>query len=72
MCNADMTLYRYHWRNDTLKPKPTVMSPHICLDWKRLQDWLDVHEFDIYGRNMLVHPTLGRVHPSLWVANHNV
>ncbi|KAF2206323.1 hypothetical protein CERZMDRAFT_53352 [Cercospora zeae-maydis SCOH1-5] len=66
MCNADLTLYHYYWQNESVRPMPSVMSPHVCMDWTKLQNWLNKRKFSIYEEGLLVHPKYGPMDGAKW------
>jgi hypothetical protein len=40
MCHFDTGILPYNWVCDHNNPTPNANTMHVCVDWKRLQEWL--------------------------------
>lgn len=60
MCRADTAIFPYHWSDATRLPNPTWVQKHECINWNRLEEWLESRRIDILTPGMLVHPKYGR------------
>ncbi|KAF2010396.1 hypothetical protein BU24DRAFT_454773 [Aaosphaeria arxii CBS 175.79] len=56
MCNADVTVNTYTWRDDKQKPWPVFTSKHKCVDWDALHGWALDHSFDGFDPALIRHP----------------
>ncbi|RYP66183.1 hypothetical protein DL769_006084 [Monosporascus sp. CRB-8-3] len=63
MCRADTMIFPYHWVDFTRVPAPTWVQKHECVNWDRLEAWLETRKVDIRAPNMMVHPKYGPAYP---------
>jgi hypothetical protein len=59
MCQADPSLLTMKWSEHRPLPIGNLSSPHECVNWDRLQEWVGPHSFDPVAEGMLVHPKFG-------------
>ncbi|KAF4878832.1 Cyclochlorotine biosynthesis protein O [Colletotrichum siamense] len=59
MCQGDTTLITMKWNSTGLRPIGNLTSPHECVNWDRLMEWVVPNSFDALADGMLVHPTSG-------------
>ena len=59
MCQGDTTLLTMKWNATGLHPIGNLTSPHECVNWDRLMEWVVPNSFDAFADGVLVHPTLG-------------
>ncbi|KAI8295558.1 Cyclochlorotine biosynthesis protein O [Colletotrichum sp. SAR 10_98] len=59
--NGDTTLITMKWNSTGLRPIGNLTSPHECVNWDRLMEWVVPNSFDALADGMLVHPTFGPV-----------
>lgn len=59
MCQADTTALTMKWDPDLPRPVDNLSSPHECVNWERLMEWVIPNSVDVFADGMLVHPTLG-------------
>ncbi|KAI8308355.1 hypothetical protein K4K59_010182 [Colletotrichum sp. SAR11_240] len=57
----DTTLITMKWNSTGLRPIGNLTSPHECVNWDRLMEWVVPNSFDALADGMLVHPTFGPV-----------
>jgi ribosomal protein S17 len=60
MCRGDTTLITFHWGHRVKLPQPDFTLPHQCVDWGRLMKWAEKRAIDVFEKDMLVHPVLGK------------
>lgn len=60
MCEGDTTILTMKWDMKKPLPIPNMASPHECVNWDRLMDWVKPNSVDIFAENMFVHPTFGK------------
>ncbi|KND86886.1 hypothetical protein TOPH_08479 [Tolypocladium ophioglossoides CBS 100239] len=56
MCRADTSIYPYFWSDSNRYPNPKWERRHECVDWEKLEEFLEARRVDIFVSNMLVHP----------------
>ncbi|KAI9814386.1 MAG: hypothetical protein M1827_003242 [Pycnora praestabilis] len=56
MCNADFSLMTFRWVNDSVDPKPNFEGQHECVDWDKLNDWVEERSFDVDDPSLLIFP----------------
>ncbi|KAK2012793.1 hypothetical protein LZ32DRAFT_658476 [Colletotrichum eremochloae] len=61
MCQGDTTIVTMKWNATGLRPIGNFTSPHECVNWNRLMEWVVPNSFDALADGALVHPTLGPV-----------
>ncbi|KAH0437160.1 hypothetical protein CcaCcLH18_04028 [Colletotrichum camelliae] len=61
MCQGDTTLITMKWNSTGLRPIGNLTSPHECVNWDRLMEWVVPNPFDALADGVLVHPTFGPV-----------
>ncbi|OBR03319.1 Tat pathway signal sequence [Colletotrichum higginsianum IMI 349063] len=59
ICQADTTLLTMKWNSTGLRPIGNLTSPHECVNWGRLMEWVVPKTFDALADGVLVHPTFG-------------
>ena len=59
MCQADTTLLTMAWGKHGPLPISNFTSPHECVNWDRLMEWVEPRSFDAFEEGMLVHPKFG-------------
>ncbi|KAI0398267.1 hypothetical protein F5Y17DRAFT_411689 [Xylariaceae sp. FL0594] len=63
-CQADPTLLTMKWAADNSSARAigNLTSPHECVDWDRLMEWVVPNSVDVFADGVLVHPVLGPVY----------
>lgn len=61
MCQGDTTVLTMMWANYRLRPIGNLTSPHECVNWDRLMEWVEPHSVDLTVDGYLVHPKFGKV-----------
>ncbi|GAW19417.1 hypothetical protein ANO14919_089040 [Xylariales sp. No.14919] len=61
MCQGDPMLVTMKWSKDGARPIGNLTSPHECVNWDRLMEWVEPHSVDVFEDGVLVHPKLGPV-----------
>ncbi|KAF2766848.1 hypothetical protein EJ03DRAFT_277287 [Teratosphaeria nubilosa] len=59
MCQGDTTLITMYWQDSMFRPAGNMTSPHECVNWDRLMEWVIPNSRDLYGDDVLVHPKHG-------------
>ena len=59
ICQADPSLLTMKWSEHGPLPIGNLSSPHECVNWDQLQEWVVPHSFDPIADGMLVHPKFG-------------
>ncbi|KAI0415072.1 hypothetical protein F5X98DRAFT_347782 [Xylaria grammica] len=59
MCQGDPMLVTMKWSKDGARPIGNLTSPHECVNWDRLMEWVEPHSVDVFEDGVLVHPKLG-------------
>ncbi|KFY44951.1 hypothetical protein V494_01240 [Pseudogymnoascus sp. VKM F-4513 (FW-928)] len=62
MCQADPTLVTMKWSNSRAVPIGNLTSPHECVNWDSLMEWVKPNSIDVFENGVLVHPNLGPVY----------
>lgn len=60
MCRADTAIFPYHWSDLNRVPNPTWEQEHQCIDWSKLEEFLDERKLDLHEPNVLLHPKYGK------------
>ena len=47
MCRPDLTVWTYDWLPGDPDPMPNHAVQHECVDWGRLELWLEHHKFSV-------------------------
>ncbi|KAH7035654.1 uncharacterized protein B0I36DRAFT_240309 [Microdochium trichocladiopsis] len=67
MCQGDPTILTMKWAETGLRPIGNLTSPHECVNWDRLMEWVVPNSRNVFEDGMLVHPTRGSYNtPSLF------
>ena len=67
MCQADTTILTMKWGQHKPVPSANLNSPHECVNWERLQEWVEPHSIDILADGVLVHPDFGELNGQIQV-----
>ncbi|KAG8424316.1 hypothetical protein J3458_001119 [Metarhizium acridum] len=59
MCQGDTTVLTMKWDAKGARPIGNLSSPHECVNWDRLMEWVVPNSVDVFADGMLVHPTFG-------------
>lgn len=59
MCQGDTTVLTMKWDEKGARPIGNLSSPHECVNWDRLMEWVVPNSVDVFADGMLVHPTFG-------------
>jgi hypothetical protein len=63
MCRADLTPITMRWEQQRPSPQGNFSSPHTCVKWEEINDWLMKRSVDrIFEPGYLKHPVLGDVY----------
>ncbi|KAF1822547.1 uncharacterized protein K489DRAFT_320844 [Dissoconium aciculare CBS 342.82] len=63
MCRADLTPITMRWGHKQPVPLGNFSSPHQCVDWSRVDYWMQDRSIDdIFRPGYLQHPVLGEVY----------
>ena len=60
MCQGDTTLVTMRWSQRGPLPIGNFSSPHQCVNWGLLMEWVKPHAFDGFAEGVMVHPKFGR------------
>ena len=72
MCRADLTPVTMRWGHSQAIPHANFSSPHTCVDWGAINDWLGSRSIDrIFDPGYLKHPVFGDVYTEA-ALKHNV
>jgi hypothetical protein len=69
MCQGDTSLITMLWQDNMFRPAANFSSPHKCVNWDRLMEWIIPNSRDLFGDEVLVHPkhgTLMLAHDGFW------
>ncbi|MCJ1235864.1 hypothetical protein MMC14_003837 [Varicellaria rhodocarpa] len=58
------------WGKHGPLPISNFTSPHECVNWDRLMEWVEPRSFDAFEEGMLVHPKFGPAFIDGEPANH--
>ncbi|KAI1183513.1 hypothetical protein F5B17DRAFT_448291 [Nemania serpens] len=61
MCQGDPTLLTMKWSRRNPLPIGNLTSPHECVNWDRLMEWVQPNSIDVLQDGILVHPENGPV-----------
>ena len=50
MCQGDMSLYTYRWKEDQDEPAIVAGMKHICVDFNNIMDWAKKRSFSLNDR----------------------
>ena len=59
MCQGDTTVLTMIW-SDGVRPIGNLPSPHECVNWDRLMEWVVPNSVNAFEDGMLVHPKYGK------------
>ncbi|KAM3548793.1 hypothetical protein MY1884_009024, partial [Beauveria asiatica] len=59
MCQGDTTVLTMKWEDGGARPIGNLTSPHECVNWDRLMEWVVPNSRDVFADGMLVHPLYG-------------
>ncbi|PWY65995.1 hypothetical protein BO70DRAFT_366615 [Aspergillus heteromorphus CBS 117.55] len=59
MCQGDTTVLTMMWADYRLRPIGNLTSPHECVNWDRLMEWVEPNSRDLTQEGWLVHPKFG-------------
>ncbi|KAK8146374.1 hypothetical protein G3M48_003204 [Beauveria asiatica] len=59
MCQGDTTVLTMKWEDRGARPIGNLTSPHECVNWDRLMEWVVPNSRDVFADGMLVHPLYG-------------
>ncbi|KAL2063094.1 hypothetical protein VTL71DRAFT_6166 [Oculimacula yallundae] len=71
LCQADTTPITMLWHDDFYRPIANMTSPHECVNWDRLMEWVEPHAVDLAQEGYLVHPKTGPVVEDGHLAAHS-
>ncbi|KAF2181168.1 hypothetical protein K469DRAFT_590401 [Zopfia rhizophila CBS 207.26] len=60
MCQGDTNVFTMKWVDRHPKPIGIFTSPHECVNWDRLMEWVKLQSVDALANGMLVHPKFGK------------
>ncbi|PNY29797.1 Uncharacterized protein TCAP_00291 [Tolypocladium capitatum] len=58
-CQGDTTVLTMLWDAGGARPIGNLTSPHECVNWDRLMEWVVPNSVDVFADGVLVHPKLG-------------
>jgi hypothetical protein len=47
MCQPDLTVLTFDWKEGSTRPVPNYHVDHECVNWEQLQGWVDQHSFSL-------------------------
>lgn len=50
MCQSDLSLYTYRWKEGQNEPEVITGMPHVCVDFEAVMDWVSKRTFSINDR----------------------
>ncbi|KAL3964635.1 hypothetical protein ACCO45_001639 [Purpureocillium lilacinum] len=56
MCQGDTTVLTMKWEEGGARPIGNLTSPHECVNWDRLMEWVVPNSVDVFADGVLVHP----------------
>lgn len=59
MCQGDTTVLTMKWEEGGARPIGNLTSPHECVNWDRLMEWVVPNSVDVFADGVLVHPKYG-------------
>jgi hypothetical protein len=59
MCQADTSLITMYWQDTSARPGGNMTSPHECVKWDRLMEWVVPNSRNLFVDGVLVHPKFG-------------
>lgn len=60
MCQGDTTIITMMFANYSLRPIGNFTSPHECVNWPRLLEWVNPNSRDLTKEGWLMHPKYGK------------
>lgn len=63
MCQGDTALITMMFADYSLRPIGNFTSPHECVNWPRLMEWVEPNSRDLAQEGWLVHPKFGEALP---------
>lgn len=61
MCQGDPTIITMKWASNSTRPIGNLTSPHECVNWDSLMEWVKPNSIDVFENGVLVHPELGKL-----------
>ncbi|KAI0205235.1 hypothetical protein F4808DRAFT_456233 [Astrocystis sublimbata] len=61
MCQGDPTILTMKWGLISPLPIGNLTSPHECVNWEKLMEWVQPNSIDVFQDGMLVHPQNGPI-----------
>ncbi|OAQ84703.1 peptidase family M28 family [Purpureocillium lilacinum] len=61
MCQGDTTVLTMKWEEGGARPIGNLTSPHECVNWDRLMEWVVPNSVDVFADGVLVHPKRANV-----------
>lgn len=62
MCRGDTSPFTFRWTPNSRVPETDFVADHECVDWERMESWMEEHKVNIYEHGVLVHPEFGMSH----------
>lgn len=59
MCQSDMSLYTYRWKQGQDEPEVITGMPHVCINFDSVMDWVSLRSFSLNDR-LLQSPYQGK------------
>ncbi|KND91184.1 hypothetical protein TOPH_04037 [Tolypocladium ophioglossoides CBS 100239] len=59
MCRADLSPMTFFWTPNSRVPETDFNTPHECVNWDKVEAWLEERRIDIYAPGVLNHPVFG-------------
>lgn len=59
MCQGDTTIFTMKWHDVVAPPVGNLSSPHECVNWDRLMEWVVPNSVNVFADGVLVHPSFG-------------
>ncbi|KND92312.1 hypothetical protein TOPH_02918 [Tolypocladium ophioglossoides CBS 100239] len=59
LCQGDTTVLTMKWDENGARPIGNLTSPHECVNWDRLMEWVVPNSVDVFADGVLVHPKFG-------------
>ncbi|KAI0432185.1 hypothetical protein F5Y09DRAFT_166537 [Xylaria sp. FL1042] len=63
MCRADMSPMTFDWTLKSRVPEANFDTDHECINWNKVEAWLEERRVDIYAPGILNHPVYGPSYP---------
>ncbi|KAH6646001.1 hypothetical protein BKA67DRAFT_582944 [Truncatella angustata] len=46
MCNADISLVHWYWKEESQKHFPSAVTTHVCRKWSKIEEWAISHRLN--------------------------